>query len=238
VNARRYLVRRFSGGITNWFVDNPNIEVLAKQVFDLAAGEQSVYEVADGEEECLAVAAHKLADPRKSPDAVSVLRIDREHLPGFGIGVEEDQFGTTGIPRLDCRHRNLLAAREQLIEFVRFLAARCHRGHDEVRRIEKHLVVRTLHTICDYPPRHCPDHVKLITQWCMSGSKSARPDLSLQQIEREVAVVEFEDEVIRPGAERLSSGDLVGDWYEALSALRHSYTGHYLPAIAQRFGLL
>jgi hypothetical protein len=98
VNAHRYLVRLFSGGITNWFVDDPNIDTLAK-VFDLAAAEQSVYAVADGEEECLAAAAHKLTDPRKGADAVSVLRIDEGHLPGFGIRVDERQLGTTGVPR-------------------------------------------------------------------------------------------------------------------------------------------
>jgi hypothetical protein len=83
VNACRYFVRLFSGGITNWFGDNPDFDVLA-EVFDLAKGEQSDYEVADGEEECLAVAAHKLTEPRKSPDAVRVLRIDRGYLDGFG----------------------------------------------------------------------------------------------------------------------------------------------------------
>jgi hypothetical protein len=67
VNARRYLVRRFSGGITNWFVEKPDVGILTKQVFDLADGEQSVYEVADGEEECLAVAAHKLRTLGKAP---------------------------------------------------------------------------------------------------------------------------------------------------------------------------
>ncbi len=84
MNFRRYLIRRFAGGITNWYGDNPDVDVLAKQVFDLAEEEQSVYEVGDGEEECLAVAAHKLADRQgKSPEAVSVLRIDRAHLlPG------------------------------------------------------------------------------------------------------------------------------------------------------------
>jgi len=224
VNARRYLVRLFSSGIPKWFEDAPDIDDLAKKAFDLADGEQSVYEVADGEEECLAVAAHKLADPRKSPDAVSVLRIDRRDLPCFGIRVDEGQFGTTGIPRWDCRHRNLLANRGQLIEFVRFMAGRCHRGHDQVRRIEKLLVVRTLNAICGYSPCHCPNHVKLIAQWCQSN-KGARPSLSLDQIEREVAAVEFEDEAIRPGAERLSSGDQKGDWYSSLKALRGSYAG-------------
>lgn len=125
MNVHRYLVRRFSGGITSWFADKPDVAVLAKQVFDLADREKSVYEVADGEEECLAVAAHKLTDPWKGPDPVSVLRIDRADLSRFGIRIGEGQFGTTGIPRWDCRHRNLVAAREQLVEFVRFLASRC-----------------------------------------------------------------------------------------------------------------
>src|SRR5205823_12191048 len=120
VSARRYLVRLFAGGITRWYEDESDIDLLAK-VFNLADGEQSVYEVADGEEECLAVAAHKLTDPRKGPEAVSILRIDRGDLPRFGIRVDESQFGTTGVPRWDSRHRNLLADREQIIEFVRFL---------------------------------------------------------------------------------------------------------------------
>jgi hypothetical protein len=113
VNAR-YLIRRFAAGIENWF-KNPDIKVLAKNIFDLADGEQSVYEVADGEEECLAVAAHKLTDPWKSPDAVSVLRIGRKELACLGIRVDESQFGTTGVPRWDSRHRNLLANQDQLL---------------------------------------------------------------------------------------------------------------------------
>jgi hypothetical protein len=238
VNARRHLVRRFSGGIANWLGDNPEIDILAKQVFDLADSEQSVYEVADGEEECLAVAAHKLTDPKKSPEAVSVLRIDRGDLPRLGIRVDEGQFGTTGISRWDWRHRNLLADREQLIEFVRFLAGRCRRGHDHVRRIEKQLVVRSLNTIIEYSPGDCPDHVKRIARWCLSDDKSARPDLSLDQIEREVEAVEFEDEAIQPGAERRRSGDQLGDWCNSLNELRRSYSEHYLPALAKRFGLL
>ena len=236
MNSRRYLVRLFSSGITKWFEDNPDIDVLAK-VFDLSKGEHSVYEVADGEEECLAVAAHKLTDPRKSPDAVSVLRIDRRDLPCFGIKVDEHQFGTTGLPRWDCRHRSLLADREQLIELVRFLAGRCHGGHDQVRRIEKHLVVRTLKTICSYSPCHCPQHVKLIAQWCQSSTKGARPNLSVDQIQRELAAVEFEDEAIRPGAELLSSGDQEGDWFNSLNGLRRSYAAHYMRAVEERFGL-
>ncbi len=235
MNARRYLVRRFSAGIPKWFDDKPDIDVLAKQVFDLAEGEQSVYEAADGEEECLAVAAHKLTDPLKGPDAVSVLRIDRQFLPRFRITVNEDQLGTTGIPRWDWRHRNLLANRQELIELVRFLAGRCHCGHDQVRRIEKHLVVRTLQRICSYLPRHCPNHVKLVAHWCQN--KGAPPSLTLDQIERELAAVEFEDEVIRPGAKRLSTGDQVGDWFNSLNALRRSYARHYMTAFAERFGL-
>lgn len=68
-------------------------------MFDLAEKEQSVYEVADGEEECLAVAAHKLADPKKSPDAVSILRIQREHLSRFEIEVEQRGSGERLVRR-------------------------------------------------------------------------------------------------------------------------------------------
>ncbi len=54
--AHRYLIRVFSGGVAAWFADAPDIDSLAK-AFDLADEEHSVYEVADGEEECLAVKA-------------------------------------------------------------------------------------------------------------------------------------------------------------------------------------
>jgi hypothetical protein len=235
VYARRYLVRLFSGGTANWSADNrPDDSDLAKRVFNLADREQSVYEVADGEQECFAVAAHKLTDPRKGPDAMSVLRIDRDDLPSFGISVVENQFGTTGIPRWDCRHRNLLADREQFIKFVGFLAERCHRGHDQVRRIEKNLVVRSLNSICVCSPRECPDHVKRIAASCQNKT---RPDLSIKRIEQELDAVEFEDEVIRPAAQRLGSGDQVRDWYCALDDIRRSYRESYLIAIAKRFGL-
>ncbi len=190
MSAHRYLVRLFSGGIARWYEDEPDIDLLAK-VFNLADGEQSVYEVADGEEECLAAAAHKLTDPKKSPEAVSVLRIDRGHLPSFGIRADECRFGSSGIPLWDGRHRNLLADRDQLVELVRFLAGRCHRGHDHVRRIEKVLVVRSLNAICGYPPPRCPGHVKLIAQWCQCSPKPAPPSLSLERIGREVAAVEY-----------------------------------------------
>ena len=62
----------------------------------------------------------------------------------FGIRVDEDQFGTTGVPRWDRRHRNLVANRNQLIELVRSIAERCYRGHDLVRRIDKGFVTPCL----------------------------------------------------------------------------------------------
>jgi hypothetical protein len=164
VNASRYLVRVFSGGINKWIETKTDPKTFAK-VFDLADPEQSVYEVADGEEEWLAVAAHKLTEPRRGPEATSVLRIVREELHHYGIRVDKDQFGTTGVPRWDLRHRNLVASPDQLIELVRSIAERCYRGHDLVRRIEKSFVVRALNSICSCPPCHCPNHVKLIAQW-------------------------------------------------------------------------
>jgi hypothetical protein len=233
VNAPRYFVRLFASGIQKWVDDKPDIDDLGKKAFDLAEEEQSVYEVSDGEEECLAVAAHKLTDPKKTPEATSVLRIYPEGLIHTGIKVDDAQFGTTGIPRWDCRHRNLLANRDQLIELVRFSAERCYRGHDEVRRIEKVLITRSLKAICGYLPCHCPDHVKLIAEWCQN--KGTPPKLSLSTIREEVAAVLFDDEVIRPRAERLSTGDQVKDWYDSINWLTISYADHYIPIVTGRF---
>jgi hypothetical protein len=242
VNVQRYMVRLFSSGFAD-LLDRTDIDlqaksdVLAKNAFNLRDSEQSVYEVSDGEEECLAVAAHKLTDPKHRPAAVSILRINREDLPNFGISVDHEQFGTTGVVRWDSRHLNLLASQDQLIELTRFLAARYLRGHNQLRRIEKPFVVRALNTICGYSFYHCPDHVKRIAKLLLSTNKDDWPTFARDQIEREIAAVEFDDEAIRPGAERLNSGDRLRDWFSSLKMLRDSYAKQYLPAITERFRL-
>jgi hypothetical protein len=236
VNACRYLIRLFSGGIAIWLEDSPNIEVLAK-VFKLADEAHSVYEVADGEEEWLAASAHALTNPKNNPDAVSLVRMHKGDLSGFGINVDETRLGITGIPRWDLRHRNILANRNQLLELVRFLANRCHRGHDLVRRIEKKFVLRSLHAVCSCASSQCPNHVKAIADWFQTGDKAIPPNLTLHQIKQELMAVEFEDGAIRPGAYALSSGDGVGDWFNSLNGLRQYYASHYITAIAKRFKL-
>src|SRR5258708_31963586 len=48
VNAHRYLIRLFKGGIDNWLDETVGPDQLTKSLFDVTEPEQSVYEVANG----------------------------------------------------------------------------------------------------------------------------------------------------------------------------------------------
>jgi hypothetical protein len=222
------------GGIENWPAPQANVEQLAK-LFDLAEPEQSVYEVADGEEEWLTAAAHVLASPKQGVDAVSLLRVRQEELGRFGIAVDPRQPGTTGVVWIDHRHRNLRASREKLIELVRFLAEECRRGHDKVRRIVKEHVARSLRRLCEQSATECPPHVKLVARWALKETDG--PVLDRLEAYKEMLLAELPDEVIRPRAHRLGGEDAVASWYAALQELRQEYAGHYEQALASRFGL-
>ncbi len=120
MDARRYYIRVFQGGIEKWTKLEQRIEDLVK-IFDARDSEQSVYEVANGHDEWFAVAAHKLTEPKKSPEATSVLRIEKADLESLTIRIDAGQFGTTGVPLWDSRHRNVIATAQQLKQLVELL---------------------------------------------------------------------------------------------------------------------
>ena len=182
----------FNGGFEDWYERVPNLEALAKKAFILSDTEQSVFEVADGVEESLAVAAHALTKPKQRPDAKSIVRIEIADLQHLGIQVDHADLGDTGIPKWDVRHRNLLAGRNEILRLVEFLVDRCRRGFDRLRRIYAIVVNESLRTICDFSASHCPEHVKLIANWCQSKDKGHLP-ITLDQIKSEVAIVEFDE---------------------------------------------
>jgi hypothetical protein len=236
VSHRRYLIRLFSGGINNWYGNSPNVETLAK-AFNLSDTEHSVYEVGDSEEECLVAAAHSLNNaPKGRPDPTSILRIDPDDVSRFGIAIGGGSPGTSGIPRWDYRHRNIMARSDEIKKLVSFVLGLCQRGIDRARRIEKDLLLRSLNAICNSSANQCPDHIKAIAKWCQ-GLESSIPTLTQQSISRELERLEFDDEIIRPGALQLCSGDMVGDWYESLRAVRAFYRQHYLPVVVKRLKL-
>ncbi len=234
MDAHRYFIRLFRAGIENWLVETTDVMQLAK-LFDLAELEQSVYAVADGEEEWLTAAAHCLANPKQGVEATSLLRMRARDLGQFGITVDPSQRGTTGVVWIDCRHRNLRASRDQLVALVSYLAEACRRGHDRARRITKEHVARSLQRIGAYLPAACPPHVQALAAWI--SKRAGRPVLDLQRVREELGVIELPDEEIRPRAAARSSGDPVADWYAVLHELRHAYTDHYLGALAKRLGL-
>jgi hypothetical protein len=237
LDARRYLIRIFETGIEHWYAREPDFENLAKNTFTLSDTEHSVYEVRDGVEESLAVAAHALTNPKHRPDARSVVRIEKTDLPSLGIDVDEEALGETGLPRWDFRHRNLLAGRDQIVNLVKLIAELCRRGFDRLRRVCITVVNESLKAICGDSPSRCPEHVKLIANWCQSKEKSTPPSLSLSKIGEEMAGLEFDDDVIERLARSISSGDCRGDWYQSVKALRGRYAKHYLPEIKRRFRL-
>jgi hypothetical protein len=204
------------------------------KVFDPKQAEQSVYEVQDGRGEWLTAAAHVLTT-KKSPDPTSVLRLRVEDLPQFGIAVDPNQLGTTGITWVDYRHRNLQATADQLRELVQYLARECSQGQDLVRRIDKKSIEKTLRGLYDEPDCRCPPHMKRIARWVLKDTNS--PAIDLGQIEQELFTIEFHDEIIRPKAYFMDQGDHLANWHAAVNLLRVEYAAHYLPAIRRRFGL-
>ena len=110
MGAERHFVRLFSGGIETWGED----PLKSVKCFDPTDTEHSVYEV-DLEEELLAAAAHRCATPTKKSEAISLLRIRPSVLNDFNISVGRFEFGGTGFPKWDSRHRNLVADRDQLL---------------------------------------------------------------------------------------------------------------------------
>lgn len=234
MDAHRYFIRLFRAGIENWLVETTDVTQLAK-LFDLAEPEQSVYAVANGEEEWLTAAAHCLANPKQGVEATSVLRMPAQDLEQFGIAVDPSQRGTTGVVWIDCRHRNLRVSRDQLVALVGYLAEACRRGHDRVRRITKEHVARSLQRIGAYTPAACPPHVQAVAAWI--SKKAGRPVLDLERVREELRVIELPDEEIRPRAAARNSGHAVADWYAAVHELRQAYSDYYLGALAKRFGI-
>ncbi len=245
MNASRYLIRLFSGGIESWFKDTPpdlqqlasDVERLAK-VFDLGEREHSVYELAGDEEEALVAAAHGLASKQPKVDACSVLRIQVDELQQFGIGLDRSQLGSTGVIWIDHRHRNLLADRDGILQLVRYLSVECvrNRGQDRLRRLYKLVVSKALVRFLELRAVQCPAHVKKLCQRALAGS-SPLPAPDLAQVEEELDGIEFPHDVVEPVAASKSSGDPDRDWYEAVALLRRDYARHYIQALRKRFRL-
>src|SRR5262249_27237118 len=81
----------------------------------------------------------------------------------------------------------------------------------------------------------CPPHVQLVARWVLK--ESARPDLDLEVVRRELLSVEFDDEVVKPRAETQQRGDSTANWLAAVNDLRSAYADHYLPALSRRLWL-
>jgi hypothetical protein len=226
-----YWIRVFTGGIEGLLVQPHSPAVVVKS-FDLNESEHSVYEVATGVDECRAAAAHKLADPKKAPDPVSILRIGEEDLIRFGIALSRDEFGVTGVPHWDARHRNLLASGDALQALVRFLVEQYVEGHNFLRRIDKFFINKCLDSL-QSPDSCCPEHVRKIGLWCQKKT-AERPSFNSDEIKDELSHLTFDDSTIRPIAAQINSGDRLSDWYQAIDQLRAKYTTHYLAALQGR----
>jgi hypothetical protein len=239
VTPRRYLIRIFDGSFEDWSKDAPNFETLAKKAFKPSDAEQSVFEVANDRDECLAVAANALTNPKQRPDAKSIVRIETSDLNLLGIGVDYSEPGTTGVPKWDFRHRNIVAGgddRDSLNKLIQLLVHRYQQGFDRLRRVPKVAVCEALKAICLCSSGHCPEHAKLIAQWCQKA-ENGPPTFFIHEIETEMDLIQLDDEVVAPLAHNLSTGDQIRDWYSALRQLRRHYAETYIPALKKRVGL-
>jgi hypothetical protein len=235
VAHHRYLVRIASGNIENWYKPKPDINLLIKNAFErVSESAHSVYEVSNAAEECLAVAATALTNPKISLDAKTVLRIEVNELEELGITVDSSELGETGVPGWDFRHRNLVADRDGIVRLVELLIVRCHQGFDRARRVYLSPIKAALTAICAYPPSRCPEHVKAIARWCQDRNNDSWPKVSPDKIAMEIGIVEFDDEVVLPLAHELSTGDCHRDWYESVNSLRRNYVEHYVRAMRTR----
>jgi hypothetical protein len=140
----------------------------------------------------------------------------------------------TGIAKWDFRHRNLFADRDGIGRLIELLVARCKQGFDRARRISLPLIKAALTAICASPTSQCPEHVTAIARWCQEHNDASPPKVSRDVIAVELAIVEFDDEVVLPLAQKLSSGDCDRDWYESVNSLRCKYAEHYLNAMQAR----
>jgi hypothetical protein len=166
----------FAAGIEPWRDENADISRLMK-AFDLKETDQSVYEVRDGEEEWLVLAAHVLTT-KKRPDATSILRLQPDILHRLGVTVDPGQLGTTGVTWVDYQHKNLRSSTEQLQARVRCIAQGCCRGQDWVGRIEKPFIEKTLRRFCAEPDCRIPPHVKEIARFALKETDDP-PKLTL-----------------------------------------------------------
>ena len=225
-----HLVRIFSGGISNWSNDPPDVESLAK-IISPAEVELSVYQVRDGEEECHVAAAHQFTTPAKSKnlDAVSLLRLNFTDLSQCGIQIGKFEFGQTGIPKWDARHRILLVDRSHVLDIVSLLVQKNLRGLETVRRIEKKPLERSMLALSR--TIGFPQHLKsLVDRW----NGGDWPILSEFHIREELAMAHFDDEFIREFAHEFATGNVEADWYKALAGIRERYLREVVPAVLQR----
>jgi hypothetical protein len=217
VEQELHFVRVFRGNLENWNKDSPEIAGLAN-AFDLGESANSVYEVGNGEEECLATAAHRFPRILSKLEAETILRVTRDDLLRCGIGIGEFEFGRTGIPKWDGRHCNIVASREELLKLIQHLHQKHLRGFECVRRIDKGLMQRSMVSLTrqiDFPS--CLR--SLVGEW----TPSSPPTVTEASVRQALEEACFDDLVLGRVAVRISSNDTVKDWYSALSTLRQQY---------------
>ncbi len=213
-----HFVRVFRGNLENWNLESPDIDALAK-AFDLGERANSVYEVGNGEEECLATAAHRFPKVLSKLESESILRVTRDDLLRCGIGIGEFEFGRTGIPKWDGRHCNIVASREQLLKLIRHLHQKHLRGFECVRRIDKGLMQRSMVSLTRQSG--FPSCLRsLVGEW----TPSSAPTVTEASVRQALDEAGFDDLILGRAAVKISSSDTVKDWYIALSTLRQRYS--------------
>ena len=243
MNSPKFLIRVFSGGHLGWVKHPPphtdearseDVDKLIKGVFDLEDDAQSVYEV-DRDEEIHAVAAHLLTAGRKpKADGRTILRIRTNDLERLGIKLSDKEWGSTGVPWIDFRHRDLIAEPDQLKRLISHIACQvrfCLK--DRIRRIEKELLKYAL-TWLGQQTTIAPQHVRENALAAVNDSNWVRP--RVDRLAADYLSISLPDEMIRPGALARSTGDQEADWKTSTDELRDRYVDGYRRIVEQRWG--
>jgi hypothetical protein len=233
----RYFIRIAKTKQDDWINGQGVAIALAQNLFQLKPVRhrqghcaESTYEVEGETEETEAVAAHLLTDLSPKIEPRYVVRFRPVDLQD--VGVDDGILGTTGIVRIDFRHRDLVGTKEQLQSLVGMVLIRLKEGQDRIRRFGAPQLRYMLERFADLAAEERPTHTANIIQCALSGKSlhDLAPDPG--QTNQELARVRIPEEAIRLRAYYLhkagdGGGSPAGDWAMAQDELRRLYSEHY-----------
>jgi hypothetical protein len=235
----RYYIRIGKSRAEDWVNGVGTPAALAQNIFrlkksrDQDACAESTYEVEGELEEARVVAAHLLTDTSPKIEPRHLVRIRAADLVEAGIRVEDLVLGTTGIPCVDFRHRDLVGTKEQFERLVQVILTRLREGEDRVRRFGSPQLRYALEGFAGRTATERPTYTMESIN-CTLGllaPADVRQDVALAR--DELARIGIPEEAIRLRAfcleeAGMGKGTPGQNWEAAETELRAEYATHYL----------